>query len=199
MPQDPSEKEIEATVVTASLSIAASGTTAVGVSIGGGDARNFIGYDAEGTAASREVEAYVKDSGIDAAGDLTVSADSEQTILATLVAGSVGVAVGAGTAGVAASGGGVETTNMVGPRSSPTSTATAPASRPTAFRSRRRTNRRSSRPAWALPSRSPSGLRGQEALAIGVSLSTNTITNDVRRTSPTREAQLTAAFRRREG
>lgn len=60
-----------------------------------------------------EVQAYILDSDVDAAGDVALTAVSNQTIASTVFAGSAAVAVG-GTAGVGLSGSGVSALNRIG-------------------------------------------------------------------------------------
>src|SRR5262249_51575205 len=114
VPQDPNTNEIDATIVAASVGIAAAGGPSGAVSIGASVARNFIGYNADGTPAAREVKAYAQGSSINAkAGDLLITATSKQTIHATVTAVSAAVA-GSLVGGLAASGAGVDAENKIG-------------------------------------------------------------------------------------
>ncbi len=101
--------QIEATIVAASVGVGV-GDAGVGASIGAAVAQNFIGYDLSGNYLPLQVEAYALSTSIQAMGAYTLTATSQQTITATMVAGSVAVAGGTG-AGVAASGSGVFTEN----------------------------------------------------------------------------------------
>ena len=103
---------ITALVVGASIAVAGSGSTAVGVSIGISIARNFIGHNLDGTLATSEVLAFIEDSKIDATGALSQTATSGNLVTAIVVAISVGVAV-SGTVGIAASGSGVYAENAI--------------------------------------------------------------------------------------
>src|SRR5262249_22512432 len=83
-------------------------------SIGASVARNFIGYNADGTPAAREVKAYAQGSSINAkAGDLLITATSKQTIHATVTAVSAAVA-GSLVGRLAASRARVDAENKIG-------------------------------------------------------------------------------------
>ena len=103
---------INATIVGASAAVGGGGTAGVGVSIGAAVARNLIGYALDGSYSPTPVQAYLLNSSLNAAGALTLTANSNQSIDATVVAASMAVA-GGGTAGVAASGSGVSATNQM--------------------------------------------------------------------------------------
>ncbi|ETR66004.1 MAG: hypothetical protein OMM_13383, partial [Candidatus Magnetoglobus multicellularis str. Araruama] len=107
-----STSNINATVVSASLSLGYSGTTGAGVSLGVSVARNFIGYEHNGDENRSSVKAYVKDSGIFAMGRLSQEAVAHQIIHSIVVSGSAAVAGGT-TTGVAVSGSGVWSENKV--------------------------------------------------------------------------------------
>jgi hypothetical protein len=84
----------------------------VGISIGVAIARNFIGHDPlDAAAAPAEVQAWIRSSSINASGDLSVIALSNQSINATVVA--VSVAVAGGIVGIAGSGAGIGTVNII--------------------------------------------------------------------------------------
>ncbi|CAM9441455.1 unnamed protein product, partial [Phaeothamnion confervicola] len=102
---------ILAQVVAASASIAVGGTAGIGASIGASRARNLIGWKLDGTKQQAQVQAYVLDSSITAADDLTQTATASETITATVLSGSVAAA--GGTVGVAASGAGSSTENKI--------------------------------------------------------------------------------------
>jgi hypothetical protein len=97
---------INAIVATATASIAG-GATGVGVSIGGAFAMNLIGSELQRAG----VQAYVKNSIVEAAGPLTQTATAAETIKAAVLAGSVAIA--AGGVGVGVSGTGVLAINMI--------------------------------------------------------------------------------------
>src|SRR5258706_919037 len=103
---------IEAKIIAASLAIGGGGTTGVGASIGAALAQNLIGWTGDGVRAPIEVKAYVENSSINPRGDLTATATADGHIDALVVAGSVPGA-GGRTAGVAASGSGVDTENRI--------------------------------------------------------------------------------------
>ncbi|MEY2518222.1 MAG: large repetitive protein, partial [bacterium] len=105
--------DIDAIVVAASIA-AAVGGTAVGASIGASLARNLVGWTTGGTRTPAEVRAYLSNSSVDAAGALTATATSSQTIDAIVVSGSV--AISGGTAGVGLSGAGSSTINKIAVR-----------------------------------------------------------------------------------
>ena len=103
---------ITAKVITGSLSVGAGGTTGVAASVGASLARNLIGWDKDGVYAPAEVQAYVKNSSINTQGDLTLTANANETIDAIVVAGSVAIS-GAGTTGVGLSGSGADGKNKI--------------------------------------------------------------------------------------
>ena len=113
MPSNPSVNEIDVTIVAASLAVGVGGLGGGALSIGASVAHNYIGFNANGSAASRQVEAYVQNSSISATGALTVSATAKETIHATITAVSVAVAGGL-VGGVAASGAGTDAENSIG-------------------------------------------------------------------------------------
>ncbi|MGG6495854.1 UNVERIFIED_CONTAM: hypothetical protein NY603_23315, partial [Bacteroidetes bacterium 56_B9] len=82
----------------------------IGVAIGAAVARNLIGYDDDATRNPVEVKAYMVDTGIVAGGNLTLSAASDQTIKAGVVATSVAIAGGIAF-GLAAAGAGASAEN----------------------------------------------------------------------------------------
>ena len=108
-----SDSLITSTVAAASLAIGGGGTTGVGVSIGIAVARNFIGWTPSGSEPRGEVQAYIRDSSVLAADDLTLTAFASQTIHSVVLAGSAAVAAG-GTAGIGVSGSGVFAENRIG-------------------------------------------------------------------------------------
>ncbi len=93
--------EAEVAALAAGVSI---GGVAVGASIGTGVATNLIGseitqkvggQDKTTKSSALVIEALSKDTTIQAGGTLAVTADSGQTIKATVVAGSVAISAGA--------------------------------------------------------------------------------------------------------
>lgn len=107
-----STSEIAAVVGAVSIAAAGGGAAGVGVAIGISIARNFIGFDESGNATTAGVRAFVKDSSIQATGDLTQTALASQTIGAFVLAGAGAIA--GGLVGVAASGSGVVSENRIG-------------------------------------------------------------------------------------
>ncbi|HRX79853.1 MAG TPA: hypothetical protein P5307_12370, partial [Pirellulaceae bacterium] len=109
------QSEIAALVASESISAGGGGGTAgVGVGIGISVARNFIGWQPDGTENPAEIRSRITNSSIDAvAGKLTLTADASQAINALVVAGSGAVGVG-GVAGVAVAGSGVFAENRIG-------------------------------------------------------------------------------------
>ncbi|TVS11137.1 MAG: hypothetical protein EA424_24230, partial [Planctomycetaceae bacterium] len=85
---------ITSTVVAASLAVGGGGTTGIGASIGVGVARNFIGFKPGGDQPEGQVRAYLRNTSVDADGELTQTALAAQTISSLVVAGSVAVGVG---------------------------------------------------------------------------------------------------------
>src|SRR5262249_3518766 len=77
-------------------------------------ARNFIGWTPNsGTPTPAEVKAFLKDSAVQAGGDLSLITVAHQSIDSIVIAGSAAIALG-GTAGVAFSGSGVFAENKIG-------------------------------------------------------------------------------------
>ena len=103
---------IHSTVVAASASAAAGKGNSGTISIGASRARNYIGYELDGTLSPAESQAYILNSSIDATGALNVTSTADQTIEAHVGAGSVAFS-GAGSNAIALSGAGVETINRV--------------------------------------------------------------------------------------
>ncbi len=103
---------IHAFITTASASIAVGGVAGVGASIGLSVAENFIGYTLDGTRTPAQNQAYVFNSSVLAAGALTITSFSNSDIHAYVNSGSVAAAGGA-YAGVAVSGAGTFSENMV--------------------------------------------------------------------------------------
>src|SRR5258706_1187408 len=96
---------IGAIVATASAAVGAAGGVGVGASIGASLAQNLIGFTRSGTRTPAQVRAYVKNSSIDAGGDLVLTATANESIAANVFAGSAAIG-GGGGAGIAASGSG---------------------------------------------------------------------------------------------
>jgi hypothetical protein len=103
---------INATIVAASAAIGGGGAAGVGASIGVAIAENMIGWNRAGERIPAEVQAYVLNSSIDAAGDLIQTAQATESIDAVVVSGSVAVGIG-GSAGIAASGAGSSADNKI--------------------------------------------------------------------------------------
>ena len=100
---------ITATVGALSASVAVGGV-GIGVSIGAAVARNLIGWDASGNRVPALVQAFIRDSSVAAEGDLSLTAKADETIDATVLAGSFAIG---GATGVAGSGAGVSTVNRI--------------------------------------------------------------------------------------
>jgi len=100
-----SDVEINAAVLAVSAAVAA-GQVGVGVGIGVSVARNFIGRDLTGNtvADTGAVSAFASDTTMDLSGDLTIHAESAQSIRALTFAGAAAVAAGQVGVGVAGSG-----------------------------------------------------------------------------------------------
>jgi len=103
---------IDATIITASVSLAIGGTVGVGASIGAALATNLIGFTEAGTRQGAEVQAYIEDSSVLDAGSLTLDAVSDLTVDANVFAGSVAIA--GGTVGVGVAGAGASSKNRIG-------------------------------------------------------------------------------------
>ena len=103
---------IIAEVIAASASVAVGGVAGFGASIGAARARNFIGFELDGTPSPAEVQAYVLNSSIIAGGDLSQTATANETITAQVLSGSVAVS-GGGAVGVGLSGAGSSTENKI--------------------------------------------------------------------------------------
>src|SRR5262249_56430391 len=94
--------------------IGGGGTAGIGASIGIAVARNFIGWTPNSdTPTPAEVKAFLKDSAVQAAGDLSLVTLAHESIDSIVIAGSAAIALG-GTAGVAFSGSGVFAENKIG-------------------------------------------------------------------------------------
>ena len=105
--------QITAKIIGAAASVGIGvGVGGVAVSIGAAVAENFIGYDAGGNLSPMQVMAYAQNSGISAKGAYTLTANSNQQINALVLALSASVAGGLG-AGVAASGSGAYAENQI--------------------------------------------------------------------------------------
>src|SRR5205807_1929852 len=98
---------INAMVGAAAVAAAGGGTAGVGVAIGVALADNRID---DGSGGTGQIQAYISDSAITATGDVVLTAVSQQNIEALVAAAAAAIAVG-GTAGVGASGAGVDVTN----------------------------------------------------------------------------------------
>jgi hypothetical protein len=103
---------IQAKILTASIAAAGSGSNATGASLGAAVASNTIGYNAFGSRNPIEVQAYIRNSSVQAGGNLTQTAIANQTIDALVLAGSVAI-VGSGNNAFGLGGSGVGTENKV--------------------------------------------------------------------------------------
>ncbi|MGH3580599.1 MAG: hypothetical protein ACRDUB_03375, partial [Mycobacterium sp.] len=109
-----SSSAITSTVLALAAAVGG-GQVGVGASIGIAVARNFIGWVPGADAATAmQVQAYLEDSPVTAAGDLSLKSLADQTISSFVLAGSVAVGVGVSGAGIAASGSGVFSENRIG-------------------------------------------------------------------------------------
>ena len=108
-----SQSVISSAVLAVSAAVGL-GAVGVGVGVGVSIAENYIGYDLQGNAVgdSGEIKAFINNSSVSAADDLTVQATGEQTINTVVFAGAV--ALGAGKVGVGIAGSGVDATNKIG-------------------------------------------------------------------------------------
>ncbi len=103
-------REIRAKIIAVSLAVGG-GAAGLGVAIGVAIAQNYIGSTADGVPSAAEIQATVVRSSVDATGALAITALSNQTIDALVVAASVAVAVG--FVGFSVSGAGATTTNTI--------------------------------------------------------------------------------------
>jgi hypothetical protein len=99
---------IDAQVAAVAASVAIGGTTGVGASIGASIARNEIGSADDPS----QIQAYVKNSSVDAVGALSATATSTQTITAGVDAVSVALS-GGGSTGIALGGAGTDVQNHI--------------------------------------------------------------------------------------
>jgi len=104
--------EIDALVLAISGSASFGGTTGVSVAIGVAVALNSIGVTLDETKQTNSVSAYARNSRLNAGDALTITALSDQSIDATVVAGAVGLS-GGGTTGVAVGGVGAAARNRI--------------------------------------------------------------------------------------
>ncbi len=108
-----SSSSVVAIIVAASAAVAGAGAGGVGASIGAALAKNFIGFTESGTSDPAEIQAYVKNSSINAVGALTADAIGNQAIGAVVFAGSVAIAA-SGSGAVGLGGSGVSAINKIG-------------------------------------------------------------------------------------
>ena len=96
--------------VSAAVGLGAAG---VGVGVGVSIAKNYIGYDINGTkqAGSGVVSAFIRSSTVETVGNLHVEANGLQSIKSVVFAGAV--ALGAGKLGIGAAGSGVDAINKI--------------------------------------------------------------------------------------
>ncbi|MFM8324730.1 MAG: hypothetical protein ACKN9U_07710, partial [Pirellulaceae bacterium] len=101
-----SQSAISSLVAAASVAIGGASTVGVGVSIGISIATNLIGWQPwSSTETPAQVRSYLLDSSVDADGQLSLNANSGQSIQSMVLAGSVGVGA-AGAVGVSVAGSG---------------------------------------------------------------------------------------------
>ena len=84
---------IDATVISAAASLGG-GLAGISGSIGASVARNLIGYTLAGVRTPAQVQAYVKNSSIDADGHLVLEAKANETITAAVLSGAVALSAG---------------------------------------------------------------------------------------------------------
>ncbi|MFN9549073.1 MAG: hypothetical protein ACK56Q_02210, partial [Pirellulaceae bacterium] len=109
-----SQSAISSLVAAASVAIGGASTVGVGVSIGISIAENLIGWQpSASTETPAQVRSYLLDSSVDADGQLSLNANSGQSIQSMVLAGSVGVGA-AGTVGVSVAGSGAISENRIG-------------------------------------------------------------------------------------
>ena len=106
------KSQITAQIISVAASLGVGTGVGVGASIGASVAQNFIGYDANSNMSPLQVEAYVLNSGISASGAYTLTANSQQTINALVLALTAAVA-GSGGGSIAASGSGASAVNRI--------------------------------------------------------------------------------------
>ncbi|MBD3646478.1 MAG: hypothetical protein HUJ31_03275, partial [Pseudomonadales bacterium] len=101
---------IDAAIVAASAGLAGGSKAGVGASVGAAVAFNEISGD--GTDGAAQVRAFTRDSSVNATGDFTLDAASEQTINAIVVAGSAAISLSSGNS-LGLSGAGVSVNNLI--------------------------------------------------------------------------------------
>ncbi|MBC8509085.1 MAG: tandem-95 repeat protein, partial [Chloroflexi bacterium] len=106
-----SNSKIKALIISASFSASIGLAAGIGASLGVSLAHNWIGYKLNGDRDPNKVQAYLKNTNLDAVGNITQAAIAEQTIEALVIAGSA--AISGGIAGVAVSGSGVIVENKI--------------------------------------------------------------------------------------
>ncbi len=109
-----STSHITASVTTVSLA-GGGGTENGGAgAIGASIARNYIGFNSDGSLGSSKIQSQISDSSLTVGGTLTETATSSQTIESTVVAFTAAVAGAPDGFAFGLSGSGVETTNKIG-------------------------------------------------------------------------------------
>ena len=108
-----SSSGINAVVAAVSVSIAVGSNAGVGASIGAALAHNLIGWNADGNPASVEVQAYVKDSSIQATGQLSQTAFATQNIQSLVWAGSAAISGSVSGVALSLSGAGASAVNKI--------------------------------------------------------------------------------------
>ncbi len=103
------EADVDAWAISLGFGLQTFGAAA---SIGASIALNHIGYDLDGNRSPAQVQAYVENSSINAQGGLAQTAVANETINATITAGSVAVA-GGGKVGIGLSGSGADARNRI--------------------------------------------------------------------------------------
>ena len=147
-------------------------------------AENYIGYDADGNQSPLQVKAYVADSGISAKGSYTLTATSDQTIDA-LVAALAAAIAGSSDVGLAAAGSGVYAANeiAVAPQAYQNNDVVSPGTNAGITAGSMTLSASDTSSITANVGAAALGLAlggdGGIAVALGLSLATNTIDNDV--------------------
>ncbi len=106
-----SSSVITATIFSVALAVGG-GAVGAGLSVGVAMSRNYIGWRLDGSSEPAEVRAFVRNSTITAAGDLTLRATDRAKISALVFAAAAAVAGGA-YAGLAGAGSGVVADNRI--------------------------------------------------------------------------------------
>ncbi|MDB5862130.1 MAG: repeat-containing protein, partial [Ramlibacter sp.] len=103
---------IDATIVAAAVSVGVGGTVGIGASIGAALATNLVGFTEAGPRQAAVVQAFLENTSVLDADDLDISAISDLSVHAIVLAGSVAIA--GGTVGVGLAGAGASSKNRIG-------------------------------------------------------------------------------------